>query len=367
MKNNGYSDLKIFEHPEKLAALRDGRITAPVYVRVKPINKCNHACSWCVYKGDRKADQRTEEHMAPVPVTMHTDMDEADVMPRIKMLEVLNDFKAMGVKAVTYSGGGEPLLHPNITEFMERTLLNGIALSIITNGQLLTGGRAEALGNAHWVRVSIDYTDAKQMAHTRVVPERMFQGVLDNLANFAAIKNKGCDLGVNFIVHRENHGDLMEFTRTLKKCGVDNVRFSPMWTPDLAGYHAPHAEKVEREIDAIAHELNDLNFAVHSSFDLASEAHGPKRGYTQCPFMQIVPVVGADQKVYACHNKAYDPTGVIGSIKEQSFQQLWFSDEARVVFEGLNPKTDCQHQCANHFKNRIIHNAMAQKPNDPFI
>ena len=30
--------------------------------------------------------------------------------------------------------------------------------------------------------------------------------------------------------------------------------------------------------------------------------------------MQTVPVIGADQRVYACHNKAYDMTGCIGSI-----------------------------------------------------
>jgi dTDP-4-dehydrorhamnose reductase len=35
--------------------------------------------------------------------------------------------------------------------------------------------------------------------------------------------------------------------------------------------------------------------------------------------MQTVPVIGADLKVYACHNKAYDHTGEIGSLKDKNF------------------------------------------------
>ena len=105
MRNNHYSDLKIAQHPAKLDSFVRGEITAPLYVRVKPINLCNHACSWCIYKSDRKPTSRGEQHMASVPTSMHTDMKEADIIPTAKMLEVLDDFKAMGVKAITFSGG----------------------------------------------------------------------------------------------------------------------------------------------------------------------------------------------------------------------------------------------------------------------
>jgi hypothetical protein len=82
--------------------------------------------------------------------------------------------------------------------------------------------------------------------------------------------------------------------------------------------------------------------------------------------MQTVPVVGADQMVYACHNKAYDNTGVIGSIKDQSFRDLWFSEEAAKVFNTLNPKVSCQHQCANDMKNIFLHDLIDGKP-DNFV
>lgn len=353
MRNNKYSALKIVGFPEKLQSFRDGVITAPVYVRVKPINNCNHACRWCVYKADRRGN---EGAMPVIASDMHLDMVEKDVMPREKMIEVIDDFQSMGVEAVTFSGGGEPLLHRDIVEFMEHTLKCGIDLSIITNGQLLTGSRAKALAYAKWVRISMDYTNAYQMARSRVVPERLFEEVMTNVQTFARMKRPSCDLGVNFIVHRDNCEGLFDFARELFRLGVENIRFSPMYCPDFLEYHRPIKEKVEAQLWKIARyaDMGGASGSVNTTYDLHNPAHGPERKYNHCYFMQTVPVVGADQNVYACHNKAYDKTGLIGSIREQRFSQLWFGEEAKAVFEKLNPQCDCKHPCANDLKNQHI-------------
>ena len=97
----------------------------------------------------------------------------------------MDDLEEMGVKAVTYSGGGEPLVYPYIEEAMRRTLDKGIHLSAITNGQRLSGGRAELLGEAEWVRISVDYYDPKGFSRYRGRSERMFREVIDNTRDFA--------------------------------------------------------------------------------------------------------------------------------------------------------------------------------------
>ena len=67
--------------------------------------------------------------------------------------------------------------------------------------------------------------------------------------------------------------------------------------------------------------------------------------------MQIVPVIGADCNVYFCHDKAYKPNGVLGSVQGSSFKELWFSKKAKEIFKNFNPKKECNHHCANDTKN----------------
>ena len=361
MRHNKYSEYKIAFFPEKLSSFIEGKITAPIYVRIKPINRCDHSCFFCIYStGFRKNDK--ENHIIS---GMHTDMAEEDVIPTEKMLEILEDFRDMGVKAVTYSGGGEPLLHRDIVKFMQTTLDYGLDLSIITNGQMLMKQRAEVLAYAQWVRVSIDYTNAQQMASSRGVQEKSFDMILRNLEGFAKIKQKECDLAVNYIIHRDNYHEIYEFSKTLKDCGVENVRYSPMWIPDLVTYHAPIVEAVREQL-AKAADLIDDKFTVNTTYNIESKSKFAERSYHKCHFMQIVPVVGADQVIYACHNKAYDNTGAIGSVRKQRFRELWFGDEARKVFDGLDPMEKCRHECANDSKNIFIGGLVDTSP-DNFV
>lgn len=354
MKSNKYSDFKIFHFPEKLNSFTAGEVKAPLYVRVKPINLCNHGCFFCVYStGFRVKDGGDMEH---IQSGMHQDMKEMDAIPTEKMMEILYDLSRIGTKAITYSGGGEPLMHPDIVEIMQRTLDLKLDLSIITNGQNLAKERAAVLAKAKWVRVSMDYTDGEQMKRFRNVPEKSFDAVIRNITNFAKIKNADCDLAVNYIVHRNNYKNLWGYTQLLKDAGVENVRFSPMYVPDFYDYHKEIADEVNEQLEKIQ-TLCASNFSVNSTYNITpGSSHSHTRSYNKCFVMQTVPVIGADLNVYACHNKAYDNTGCIGSIARQRFTDLWFSDATKQYFEKFNAKTTCMHECSNDRKNILINN-----------
>ncbi len=359
MTSNKYSAHKIVWFHEKMESFAKGTITAPIYVRVKPTNACNHSCFFCVYKPSFSGMHELS------PDREDSWQGEVAQLKTLKLLELLHDFDTIGVKAVTYSGGGEPLMHPDIVSVMERTLELDIDLSIITNGQALNGARANVLRHAKWVRVSVDYHTAQQMQDHRGVNPRMFKTLLDNLSNFAAEKEKSCNLFVNYIVHKDNCDGLYSAAKLFKEHGVENVRFSPMWIPGFKAYHTAIKDRVEQILQA-AQTLRDENFSVNSTYDLDSPAHQTQRAYRKCYFSQVVPVVAADGNVYACHNKAYDKKGLIGSIADQKFSQLWFSPETKAFFDRLNPAKDCCHQCANDDKNLFIHELLAAR-GDNFV
>jgi|APSaa5957512535_1039671.scaffolds.fasta_scaffold05316_2 MoaA/NifB/PqqE/SkfB family radical SAM enzyme len=366
MRNNKYSDYKIFGFPEKLKSFEDQTISAPVYVRIKPTNRCNHDCYWCVYADSfRKKNKKDEFGSGHIQSEMHTDMIESDTMPKEKLLETLNIFKEIGVKAVTYSGGGEPLFYKDIVEVMKRTISNGIDLSIITNGELLSGERAQILSQAKWVRVSMDYTNALEMKNFRRIGDRSFDRVMENIKAFSKIKNSDCDLGINFIVHKDNCNNLVEFAKKMKDYGVDNVRFSPMWLPEFSSYHQEFKDTVKAQLKEASY-IVDNTFSVNSTYNTSDGAHKVTRPYKKCYVNQIVPVLGADMKVYTCHNKAYDTSGVIGNIKDQDFRSMWFSKETEKFFKKFNPQKTCKHQCSADNKN-IIMNEYIESSLDNFI
>jgi len=363
MRQNKYSDYKIFSFPQKVESFRAQTLTAPLYVRIKPTNRCNHACRFCTYSdGTTRPKDRPDLHLQS---SMHTEMQEQDVMPTPKLLELMDDLHGMGVKAVTFSGGGEPLLHPAIIKAMTATLSFGIDLSIITNGQLLAGERAEILSQAKWVRVSIDYTSAEQMHQSRNVPPASFEAVLKNMEQFAANKSSTCDLGVNFIVTRYNYEGITPFAKRLKDCGVENVRFSPVYVQGFLAYHKDIAVRVREQL-AECQSLVDDSFSVNSTYDLDSPSKSPVRPFHRCLYAQAVCVAAADMNIYACHNTAYSSHGRIASFKDQSFKQAWFSQEAMEWHKNFNPGVSCLHECANHNKVALFER-LASDSHDAFV
>ncbi len=364
MKQNKYSDYKILHFQSKINSFMSSQIAAPIYVRIKPINLCNHGCFFCVYStGFRVKDGGEKAHIVS---GMHEDMREQDQLPTEKLLEILEDLSEMGTKAVTYSGGGEPLMHPDIVHIMSKTLELGLDLSIITNGQNLTKERARTLSRAKWVRVSMDYTNGNQMRAFRNVNEKSFQSILKNLESFSLLKDKSCDLAVNYIVHRDNHKGLFEFAKILKAHGVENVRFSPMYTQNFYEYHSAFESEVNLELHKIQ-SLVDESFTVNSTYNIRpGSSHSHVRSYNRCYIMQTVPVIGADFGVYACHNKAYDITGKMGSLKNQRFRDFWFSPEAATFMREFNAKKSCLHECSNDRKNILI-NEVLSASSDNFV
>lgn len=363
MPNNVYSNLKIFGFPEKIRAFREGRITAPIYVRIKPTNRCMHACHWCVYSdGTKRPKDRPAKHLQ---AHMHETMDERAEMTGEDAFRLLQDLCKIGTRAVTFSGGGEPLGHPSIEELFFVCSACGLDYSVITNGQLLNGGRAEQLGrSAKWVRISMDYADAHGMATSRNVPERFFDQVCANLAEFARKKRPDCNLDVNFIVTRENYLFLLKAAKLLAGLGVERVRFAPVYCENFIEYHQPIRLEVLSQLEAIRRAHPGLD--VNSTYEIESPSKAPRRSFCRCLYAQTVPVVGADLNVYACHNTAYSAHGLLGSIKDRGFADFWFSEENRTALAALNPSQVCRHECANHEKVELF-NRLAETASDNFV
>jgi MoaA/NifB/PqqE/SkfB family radical SAM enzyme len=254
-----YSALKIFGYPEHVAALPDS-LRAPVHVRIKPVNACNERCWYCAYRLDDLA--------------LGGEMDIKDKIPAHKMFEIVDDLIAMDVKAVTFSGGGEPLIYPQIAETVRRLAAGGIKIGTLTNGVALRGDVAEAFAeHATWVRVSIDAADGESYARSRRVPAAFFEQVLNNVRSFVRM-NGSATIGFSFIVNRDNAAAILEFCELAKQVGAHHVKLSACVVSNNAvennRYHEPLAAIVRENI-AAARKLEGDAFQILDHYHALAE------------------------------------------------------------------------------------------------
>ncbi|MCP4153090.1 MAG: radical SAM protein, partial [bacterium] len=170
---NIYTRLKVFHFKEKLDSLSEGEgaIQAPVHIRVKPTNACNHNCYYCAYRCDN--------------LQLGIDMGTKDFIIEAKMMELIEDWVEMGVKAVTFSGGGDPFCYPYLLKAVKRLSQTPIRFATLTNGSRLKGELAEVFA-AHgtWLRISVDGWDDASYSSYRRVPEGEFSKLMGNMADF---------------------------------------------------------------------------------------------------------------------------------------------------------------------------------------
>jgi len=342
-----YGSYKVVWHPEKLNSFLKEVITTPVYVRVKPTNRCNHKCFYCAYDPQ-------------VGYILSERFNRHDEIPKDKMMEILSDFRNMGVKAVTYSGGGEPLIYSHIISTLEKTIDYGIDLSAITNGQKLEGRIANLLSNSRWVRVSLDSSDKQTFEQIRRINGKSFDKLINNMYSFSKIKNNNCEFGVNFVVSKENAKTVYDSAKFFRDLGVNHIKITPVWIhKGFVDYHSSIKEDVLEQIKKAKEELNTNEFKVYDTYENDFERTGvPQRTYSKCLVMQINPIIGADSCVYFCHDKAYSSDGILGSIKNKSFNELWFSKESAEIFKRFDPRDGCRHHCTADLRNKVIHAAL---------
>jgi MoaA/NifB/PqqE/SkfB family radical SAM enzyme len=277
-----------------------------------------------------------------------------DYISKDKMEEIIDDFIDMGVKSVTFSGGGDPFYYPYLLETVKKLAKSNIKFASLTNGVNLKGELAEVFAkHATWLRVSIDGWDDKSYAKYRGIKEGEHTKVIENLRNFKKL-NGDCYLGVSIIVDKDNAPHIYDMLKTFKEIGVNSAKVSACLIGDniqeINEYHKPYLKDTTEKIKQAIKDFAKDGFEIHDAYYEITSRY--EKSYTWCPYSQINPVVGADCSVYACHDKAYTEDGFLGSIKEKSFKEMW--NENKEKFYKINPSKDCNHHCMVNMQNQHI-------------
>lgn len=335
--------MKIFHYKEKIDSLplEVDKILAPIHIRIKPTNVCNHKCFYCAYR--------------VAGLQLGQDMIIKDTIPQEKMMEIIDDISEMGVSAVTFSGGGDPFCYPYLLDTVKKLSKTSIRFAALTNGALLRGEVAEIFAHhAKWLRISMDGWDDQSYMDYRGVANGEYTKIISNIKNFKT-SGGSCYLGVSIIADKNNAKHIFSMIEKLKDSGVDSVKVAPCIVSNVGSennnYHEPIFERVKVEISKAIKEFADNDFEIFDSYHGQLESFEKK--YTWCPYMQILPIIGADLNIYPCQDKAYNlEEGLVGSIKDKSFKVFWFSDKNN--FFRIDPSKHCNHHCVANCKNELL-------------
>jgi len=106
---------KLFGHMDRLHELAsEGRTTAPVNVEIDLSNRCSLGCKWCHF-----AYVHTRGPLAGKLARPDDWTSGGDMMDSRFALQLVDQLEAAGVRSITWTGGGEPTLHPDFDDIVE--------------------------------------------------------------------------------------------------------------------------------------------------------------------------------------------------------------------------------------------------------
>lgn len=311
---------KLLFHRSRIDAMLGGQLVYPVSVEVDLSNVCNHDCPFCSF-GTKESQGYRYQNWVMFP------------FPRI--LSLLDELKACGVESVTFTGGGEPLMHKQAATIFRHATNLGLQWGLVTNGALLQGEAAEAIAEgATFCRISLDAGSDETHQQTHGVKHPQYSAILANIAEFKG-RHPHRDgrgrlvIGASFCVMDRNLKEIYKAAKDVKEAGADYLEVRPTfpteWRGDGWGQALSNAEAAKIETSHARMHLNDSTFSVvgmTERFDNAA-AEKPVKRYGTCRIGPLTTVIGADGRLWHCCIQRGQSFFELGSVAERPFAEVW--------------------------------------------
>lgn len=249
--------LKVLLDKELQNRIQDYERLVPLHIQFLPTNRCNLNCSFC------SCSERDSN--------LEIDFDLAK--------KIIQKCKKAGTKAVTITGGGEPIMYPYFSELVECFCEHEIKIGLVTNGLLIHSVPKEILKQITWCRISNDdnrkFSSTYRKNLTKVVTEVhevdwAFSHVVSNCPNLDEIARI-----VEFAnEHNFTHIRLVADLFHPEDINMENLRYEL------------HSRKVDD---------SKVVYQGRKSFERGGD----------CYIGYLKPLIGPDAKIYACCGVQY--------------------------------------------------------------
>ena len=336
---------KIFANVDRVIEHLETGYASPVLIEVDPSNACNHACSFCLssyihfdkYKG--------------------TETFSKALMPREMLMSICEDFVEMGVRAVNWTGGGEPTLNKHLKEAIEYCGKNGIKMGMFTNGTLLDKWDMfdVMVENMSWVRFSIDAGTQRTYDGVRHTHKNdNWNKMVNNLSTLIETnknKNNLIDIGVGFVISHDTYSEIVDFANYFKDFDLMYCQYKP---EIIIREDGGQQREVDFWVNKVQPLLEEAKLILGNKFqinnykfeDLIEDREEFGRSYKKCLGSQIQPCIGADGHVYVCTNHRGWKQYSYGCMYDgKRFKDIWQDIASRTKVMNKIEKEECFSNC----------------------
>lgn len=300
--------LKLARHKE-LGEYLTGQFVAPINIELSPSGICNAACPWCFYRQEKSVIHGID----------------GNLFNESRMEGLVEEFAGLGVKSVSWTGGGEPTMHPSFSHFAELVNWAGLKQGLFTNALKQPVYDPTLF---EWIRVSKTNSSWNK----------------DSLYSLRRCKTLG--LCINYQGSQDD-GLILETLPLVEE--LDKIKSSPEHSTYLQVRPALRimGDRTASEVPSITHPL--LKITEYKFLGSNSE-----REYSQCEAFHFAPFIWPDGDVDVCgyhrKDKRFNLGNLYASGKEGRFAHIM-----KNAPQNVDVADSCQICCKLNAMNSMIH------------
>ncbi|MDP2928054.1 MAG: radical SAM protein, partial [Candidatus Omnitrophota bacterium] len=302
---------------------------------------CNHRCIFCAFDFLR----------------YKPDILDEDCLKKFVLEAAKN-----GVKAILYSGEGEPLLHKSAVDIIVFTKKAGIDVALVTNGVMLGKEKAKkSLEHLVWLKVSLDAGTEEAYAAIHRTKQEDFNIVIKNIREAVRIRNKNkyeCTIGAQYLLIPQNYKEVITAAKLLSNIGVDYLVIKPYSLHPLSinkiksNFNYRNLFYLEERLKKYSKDNFQIIFRRRTKEKLAEE-----KPYKQCLGLPFASHITATGDIYPCNLFLGKKEFIFGNIYKSSFKNIWEGKRRKkimkLIYDEWNTK-NCRRACRLDEINRYL-------------
>ncbi len=325
---------KLLWHHDRVSEWHGNRLIPPIYLEVSPISFCNHNCIFCGIDFAKQQKFQLDKEI---------------------FLERLVEMAEIGIKSIMFAGEGEPLLHNDILPFVKTASINGIDVSITTNGTL--GNYRlwnEMLPYLTWIRFSIDSGTPETFAKVHGVSKLLFNKTVKNIIEAIKIKNNmnlNSTIGIQFLIIEENLDDIDNSLKLFSDIGVDYISLKPFSQhPQMLNKQdVTYTEKMLNKVDDIVNKYKSDTIDIIFRKESFRKYLSKDKSIKNCRALPFWGYISSNGDFYTCSVFLGNKSFYAGNINKEDMKSIIFGQarEQSIIYgeKHLNVANECRLNC----------------------